>query len=252
MEEKKGTKTHRLLITFLIIIVLIILIITSFYIYLQINTTSSVPDSKEVEITELKSQIQKLETELANANNSTSTQANTTEDSSSSEATISFSETMDMLYTKTGTQIEGSNCTNNPNDSIYMVLEDNSQNITDVEYTTVGLYNGEILFNMHTANSDTDISKSITGISEEVVSIKILPSEEGAIPVAVYFLTRSGTVYYIDDTMINSNNFVAQKVEDLNQVISIEVVNITYAGAMHEATSLIATTYNGEKINVSN
>ena len=83
MEEKKGTKTHRLLITFLIIIVLIILIITSFYIYLQINTTSSVPDSKEVEITELKSQIQKLETELANANNSTSTQANTTEDSSS-------------------------------------------------------------------------------------------------------------------------------------------------------------------------
>ena len=65
MEEKKGTKTHRLLITFLIIIVLIILIITSFYIYLQISTTS-LPDSKEVEITELKSQIQKLETELAN------------------------------------------------------------------------------------------------------------------------------------------------------------------------------------------
>ena len=159
---------------------------------------------------------------------------------------------MDMLYTKTGTQIEASNCTNNPNDSIYMILEDNFQNITDVEYTTVGLYNGEILFNMHTANSDTSISKSITGISEEVVSIKILSSEEGAIPIAVYFLTRSGTVYYIDDTMINSNNFVAQKVEDLSQVISIEVVNITYTGAMHEATSLIATTYNGEKINVSN
>lgn len=251
MEEKKGTKTHRLLITFLIIIVLIILMITSFYIYLQISTTS-VPDSKEVEITELKSQIQKLETELANANNSTSTQANTTEDSSSSEATISFSETMDMLYTKTGTQIEGSNCTNNPNDSIYMILEDNSQNITDVEYTTVGLYNGEILFNMHTANSDTSISKSITGISEEVVSIKILPSEEGAIPIAVYFLTRSGTVYYIDDTMINSNNFVAQRLEDLSEVVSIEVVNITYPGAMHEATSLIATTYDGEKINVLN
>ena len=250
MEEKKGTKTHRLLITFLIIIVLIILIITSFYIYLQISTTS-LPDSKEVEITELKSQIQKLETELANANNSTSTQANTTEDSSSSEATISFSETMDMLYTKTGTQIDGSNCTNHPNDSIYMVLEDNSQNITDVDYTTVGLYDGELFFNMHTANSNTDISTSITGISEEVVSIKIVPSEEGAIPLAVYFLTRDGNVYYIDNSMISSNNFVAQRLENLSEIVSIEVVNITYPSAMHEATSLIATTYDGEKINVN-
>lgn len=250
MEEKKDTKTHRLLIIFLIIIVLIILIIASIYIYLQINTTSSVSDSKELEITELRSQIQKLETELANANNSTSTQANTTEDSSS-KTSVSFSETMDMLYTKTGTQIDGSNCTNHPNDSIYMVLEDNSQNITDVEYTTVGLYDGELFFNMHTANSNTDISTSITGISEEVVSIKIIPSEEGAIPLAVYFLTRDGNVYYIDNSMINSNNFVAQRLENLSEIVSIEVVNITYPSAMHEATSLIATTYDGEKINVN-
>lgn len=250
MEEKKDTKTHRLLIIFLIIIVLIILIIASIYIYLQINTTSSVSDSKELEITELRSQIQKLETELANANNSTSTQANTTEDSSS-ETSVSFSETMDMLYTKTGTQIDGSNCTNHPNDSIYMVLEDNSQNITDVDYTTVGLYDGELFFNMHTTNSNTDISTSITGISEEVVSIKIVPSEEGAIPLAVYFLTRDGNVYYIDNSMISSNNFVAQRLENLSEIVSIEVVNITYPSAMHEATSLIATTYDGEKINVN-
>lgn len=246
MEEKKSIKIS--LSTFLLIIAIIVMIVMGYFLYNTIsNETDLLSNEKELNV-----KIDQLEAEIANmeTNNSASTQTNTTENSTSTSQP-SFSEMMDMLYTKNETQIDGNACNNSPKDSVYMVLEDASQNVTDVEYTTVGLYDGELFFNMHTANS-TDISTSISGISEEVVSIKIVPSEEGAIPLAVYFLTRDGNVYYIDDSMINSNDFVAQRLENLSEIVSIEVVNITYTGAMHQSTTLVATTFNGEKIDVLN
>ena len=110
----------------------------------------------------------------------------------------------------------------------------------------------EINFNMNKVGPDKKISTTIKGISEEVVSIKILPVEGGATPSVVYFLTRVGNVYYLDEDMINSNNFTVQKLTDLKEIVSIEIAETTYPGAMEISTTLIATTYNGEKIDVLN
>jgi hypothetical protein len=165
---------------------------------------------------------------------------------------LSFSEMMNMLYTQNSEKIGENEYEITPSDYVCMLYEDASENITDIEYTDVAVYDGEINFNMNKVDPDKNISTTIEGISEEVVSIKILQIEGEGTPSVVYFLTRNGNIYYIDEEMINSNNFIVKQLDNLKEIVSIEIVDAYYVGSMHGSTTLIATTYSGEKIDVLN
>lgn len=238
MEEKKNVKMN-LLIVFLIIAIIIILVMGYFLYRSNLKNTNRISVEND-----LNAKIAELENEVINKNE----EKENNNDIETSK--MSFSEIMNIIYTKNGTKIGENNYDNNPSDSVDMIYEDESGNITNIEYTKVGIYDGEISFNMKKVEPDKEISTSIEGITEEVVSIKILQVEGGATPSVVYFLTRNGNVYYIDEEMINSNNFVAKQLTDLKEIISIEIVGTLYPDAMEGSTTLIATTYNGKKIDV--
>jgi len=164
---------------------------------------------------------------------------------------ISFSKIMDMIYMKDGTEINGNKCDIYINDHISMTFSSGKdEEVVEEEYTTVE-YDGEkISFHMNNISTKQNTSTLITGITGEVVSIKMIQEEGTGTASYIYFLTRDGDLYYLDNEMINSKDFTAKKLNNLKEVVYIDIVGITYEGAMHGSTTLIATTYTGEKINV--
>ena len=240
MDNKKTMKTN-LPPLFLIIAIIVILVI-GYFLY-KLNSENTTIKSNE---SNLNAKITELEGKLASKNGSN----NNTNDSQTSQK--SFSEIMDILYTKSGTKLEETNLTSTPSDDTFMLNTDRSNNVIDVEYTNVSVIDNEVNFNMHKINPKQDISTSITGINEEIVSITIYPVEGGANPSFVFFLTRNGNVYYIDEAMISSNNFSAKQLINLKEIIKLEIVDATSPEAMHSTRTVIATTYSGEKIDVFN
>lgn len=245
MEEKKTIKIS--ISTVLLIIAIVIIVIMGYFLYsANSKVTEMLANEKE-----LNTKIERLNNEIANKREDIKT--NLTPNNVENETKIgkSFSETMDMLYTKKGTKIGEITCDNNyPQDRVYMQEQDASEKVINVEYTSIEVYDEGISFNMKKANSSKEISTAITGITEEVVSIKILAIEAGGTPSKVCFLTRNGNVYYIDENMINANNFVAKKLDNVSEVVSIEKVEVTYADAMELSPTIIATTYSGEKMDL--
>ncbi len=234
MEEKKTIKIS--LATLFLIISIIIIIIMGYFLYkLNLKNTNMISTEKKLKI-----KISELENRVINKG----------EESEKQISDFSFSEIMNILYTKNGTKVGENEYIITPSDSIYMTYEDVSGDIENIEYTDIRVIDGEIDFYINRVEPNKDISTSIKGINEEVVSIKIISVEDGVIPSAVYFLTINGNVYYINQEMIVSNNFVAKKLESLKEVISIEVADTLYSDAIHGSTTLIATIFEGEKIDV--
>ena len=113
---------------------------------------------------------------------------------------MSFSEIMDILYTKSGAKIGENDYLITPSDFVSMTYENVSEDIENIEYTDVRVIDGEIDFYMNKVEPIKDISVSIKGISEEIVSI--------------------------------------------------EIADTVYPDTMHSSTTLIASTYTGEKIDI--
>ncbi len=253
MEAKKSMKMS-VSIFFLTIAIIVILLMGYFLYMSNSKTTDMVAKEKE-----LNAKIEDLENEASNKNeenieNNVAPEKATAENNVASEKVktennakgMSFSDLMDRMYTKNKTKIGENSYDSSLEASVFGLEEDVSGNLT-IEYTRVNIYNGEISFEM---KGDKEIARTIEGISEEVVSIKILQEEANGTPSVICFLTRPGNVYYIDREMINSNIFTAKKLTNLKEIVSIEIAETTYSGSMHSNTTLIATTYNGEKIDI--
>lgn len=237
--EEKNTGKASLLIFFLVILIIVILAMGYFLYKIYSEKTEM-----ELKVKKSNSEIAELKNEIDSINNN-----------DYERTKMSFSKIMDMMYTKTGTKVDENNSDTYlyPSESVFMTIENTSENKTDLEYTEV-IYNSnkEITFNMNKVEPNKHISEVITGISEEVVDIEILQVPGGATPSYVYFLTRNGNIYYIDEAMVNENNFVAKEVTELKEVVSIEKIDIVYPDAMEGSVTVIATTYEGEKINILN
>lgn len=254
MEAKKGIKMSVLM--FFLMIAIIVILVMGYFLYMSNSkTTDMVAKEKE-----LNAKIENLENEASNKNeenieNNVTLEKAIEENNVASEKVItennaqgmSFSDFMDRMYTKNKTKIGENSYASSLQASAFALEEDVSGNLTNIEYTRVNIYNGEISFEM---KGDKEIARTIEGISEEVVSIKILQEEGNGTPSVICFLTRLGNVYYIDREMINSNIFTAKKLTNLKEIVSIEIAETTYSGSMHSNTTLIATTYNGEKIDI--
>lgn len=127
------------------------------------------------------------------------------------KTSISFDEMMDLLYPEKETSFEISG------HKISAEWHAEDQIFSDYSSSSVYEENGEYFLEIH--NIETEKFK-ITGIQDEIVSAKINPSpaDEG-IPLEVYFLTRSGNIYYINN--FESKIVEAKKIEELQEIISL-------------------------------
>ena len=126
-------------------------------------------------------------------------------------SSISFDEVMDLLYAKKEDTFEISG------QKISAEWHAEDQIFSDFSSSSVYEENGEYLLEIH--NAETEKFK-ITGIHGDIISAKINPSpaDEG-IPLEVYFLTRTGDIYYINS--FDAKIVEAKKIEELKEVISI-------------------------------
>lgn len=157
----------------------------------------------------------------------------------------SFKEWMDKLYTSYN--IENNNCYSYAEDSTYWCSYDNSGIVTcSVSTYADGI---SIFLNDTYQNKYVDIAEDITGITEEVVSIKIVEFTDIAYPREIYFLTREGNVYYLNSESLEKEEYIANKLNDIKNVISIEKIGVH--GEEHDDVAAIATTFEGDKILLS-
>lgn len=255
MEQKKKITIS--LSTFFLIIAIIIILVMGFYLYRVNNKIANITLNEST----VKGNIDENKNTALSENNSVTADANITDEDSTSSLTTeisqkSFSEVMDILYTKQNTIINGDTYSVIPSDFIYYRTISAEDGTETIEYADVTAYNNwddtlesNISFNMKKANSE-EVNTSITGISEEIVSIKILEEEATGMPSLICFLSRTGNVYYLNNEMINANNFTAKQVSNLNEVVSLEVSDVQYVNSMHGSTTILATTFSGEKIDV--
>ena len=94
-----------------------------------------------------------------------------------------------------------------------------------------------------------DVMELITGISGEVVSIKIVEFIDLSYPKEIYFLARDGNVYYLNSESLEKEEYVAKQLENIKNVISIQKIGV--ATEEHDERAVVATTYAGEKILLS-
>lgn len=156
-----------------------------------------------------------------------------------------FEEWMDILYTSYN--IENNNCYSYAEDSTYWCAYDNSGAVTCSVSTYVdGI---SIFLNDTYQNKYVEIAEDITGITEDVVCIEIVEFTDIAYPREIYFLTREGNVYYLNSESLEKEEYIAKKLNDIKNVISIEKIGVPTEE--HDAVAAIATTFEGDKILLS-
>lgn len=169
-----------------------------------------------------------------------------------SDKGISFEKLMDTLYlpgtfyknsreysrnigdyiAKTNTDVDEFNTiTTNTTTSVYVSYSDNKIVLEEVVYDN--LTNGVIRNEEYT----------ITGISEEVVDIIMLPYEGDVRPMVIVFLTREGNVYVSEAPF--DNNFSARKVPNLSKVIGIVYYDCVGETDLEWSPVILALKYDG-------
>ena len=244
MGEKKSNIIG--VTTFFLIIAIVAILVMGYYLYSSNSKILSL-ESKEAE---LNSTIENLKN-TSSVKSETTTPESDSKDTSSEVKTskMSFSELMDMIYVKNKTEIKGNSYTKYFNSSVMSQTVGPDGKLQDIDYVTITTNHDSIGFNMHQSSPDKTVGTTVKGISDEVVSVKILQIASEIYE--VYFLTRTGDVYYINPNMMNSNTITAKKVSNVKEVISIETASVTSSGDLEGHNSLIATTYNGEKVNIT-
>ena len=127
------------------------------------------------------------------------------------QTSISFDEIMNLIYPEKEDSFDISG------HKITSEWHAEDQIFSDFSSSSVYEENGEYFLEIH----NVEIEKfKITGIQGDIVSAKINPSpaDEG-IPLEVFFLTRSGDIYYINT--FESKIVEAKKIEELKEIISI-------------------------------
>lgn len=161
---------------------------------------------------------------------------------------LSFSELMNALYIQKSFK-EGSTTYNRTKieDVIYSIITDMDENIDIQCSSTVLEGEGNISILINDTSRNITQSYAITGIEEEVVSIRMVTFETEVIPSDIYFLTRKGNVYHTknDKDIEHFSELVAEKIKGLSEVIALNLVDILDNDAFHGYTGVIATKYDG-------
>lgn len=135
MKEKENIKIS--LFTLLLIIAIIIILIMGYFLYKLNNKNTNMISNQN----SLNAQITELDNKVANKNETQTSQK-------------TFSEIMDMLYTKNGAKIGENDYIITPSDSVSMTYEDASGDIANIEYTDVRIIDGEIDFYINKIEPD--------------------------------------------------------------------------------------------------
>ena len=245
MEENR--KTNGILIISLIVLIIIIAVM-SYFLFKTNNEKNKIMKQGEF----VNSSIYEKEnsnnisesTNISTNNNETNKNTNTvinTASNSQNTKGMSYSDLMNLLYIKDKTKGDG----NNVFYTYVFDSKDNYDEFEESEIKNISVLDKEItLLNKDGENTE----KSVKGIDEEVVSVKI-ESVEGEVR-GIAFLTRNGNVYYLEKDAILNNDFNAKKIPNLSQVLKIEEVSVTANGESGASECLIAITYEGSYVSI--
>ena len=243
----ENRKTNGILIISLIVLVMIIVTMAYFLIKTK-NEKSNIMQHGEY----VNSNINEKEnsnnisenTNISTNNNETNNNTNTVINTSTNKQTakgMTYSDLMNLLYIKDKTEGDG----NNVFYTYVFDSKDNYDEFEESEIKNISVLGKEItLLNKDGENTE----KSVKGIDEEVVSVKI-ESTEGEVR-GIAFLTRNGNVYYLKKDSILNNDFNAKKIPNLSQVLKIEEVSATANGEPGASECLIAITYEGSYVSI--
>lgn len=244
MEENR--KANGILIISLIVLVIIIATMAYFLIKTK-NEKSNIMQHGEyvnsnINEKEISNNIsESTNTNTDNKKNTNSNMVINTASNSQNAKGMSYSDLMNLLYIKDKTKGDG----NNVFYTYVFDSKDNYDEFEESEIKNISVLDKEItLLNKDGENTE----KSVKGIDEEVVSVKI-ESVEGEVR-GIAFLTRNGNVYYLEKDAILNNDFNAKKIPNLSQVLKIEEVSVTANGEPGASECLIAITYEGSYVSI--
>lgn len=237
MEEKR--KINGILIISLIVLIMIIAVMAYFLIKTKNEKSNIMQQGEYVNSNNIS------ESTNTNTDNNKNTNSNTvinTASNSQNAKGMSYSDLMNLLYIKDKTKGDG----NNVFYTYVFDSKDNYDEFEESEIKNISVLDKEItLLNKDGENTE----KSVKGIDEEVVSVKI-ESVEGEVR-GIAFLTRNGNVYYLEKDAILNNDFNAKKIPNLSQVLKIEEVSATANGEPGASECIIAITYDGSYVSIA-